>query len=355
MGTNMRTAIAGQTTAGRTTHRLTMLATAVACLFFIAGEDVSVAGIQGSGFTTSYGHIDEFGSIFVNGVEYEISAADIRINGQPATESQLRLGQVVTVKGRINAEGTAGEATEVTATSVVRGPLAQVDLENGTLRVLGQRIRLLPDTFLDEKLHLGGILGLLPGIKVQVSGFPNAAGEIVATRIDLVLGGPSGSRFTGVMQSLNTNANTFRVNDEVVSYSDATLVGTLADGSTVSVEGTVPFGQGVLRATRVEVVSGVGGAVDEIGQVEGLITVFNSAADFALGAQRVATDADTVFVLEGQTLGPDLGVVVHGTYDSTGVLLARQVKVTSLGLHGLLGSAGRVPAGAQVVRLNPAD
>lgn len=350
MGANMRTAIAGRTTAGRTTQRLGILATAVACLFFIAGEDVSVAGIQGSGFyATSYGYISEFGSIFVNGVEYDISAASIVINGQPATESQLRLGQVVTVKGRVNAEGTAGEATDVSVTSTVRGPLANVDLENGTLMVLGQRIRLLPDTFLDPQLHLGGILGLLPGIKVTVSGFPNAAGEIVATRIDLASGGGA-SRFTGVVQSLNTNAQTFRVNEELVNYSDATLVGTLAEGRTVSVAGTVPFGQGVLHATSVEVISGVGGAVDEVGHVEGLITVFNSATEFALGAQKVVTDDDTVFILEGKTLGPDLGVVVRGTYDSAGVLLARQVKVTSLGLLGVLGSAEKIPAGAQLAQ-----
>lgn len=326
MGANMRI-----DSSGRTTRCLTMLATAMACLFLMAREDISVAGIQGSGFyATSYGYISEFGSIFVNGVEYDISAANIVINGQPATESQLRLGQVVTVKGRVNAEGTAGEATDVSVTSTVRGPLANIDLENGTLMVLGQRIRLLPDTFLDPQLHLGGILGLLPGVKVTVSGFPNSAGEIVATRIDLAIGGGA-SRFTGVMQSLNTNARTFRVNDEVVSYADASLVGTLADGRTVSVAGTVPFGQGVLRATSVEVISGVGGTVDEVGQVEGLITVFNSATEFSLGAQKVVTDADTVFLLEGKTLGPDLGVVVRGTYDSAGILVARQVKVTSLG------------------------
>lgn len=319
--------------AGRTTRPLSLLVAALVCLLFTASEDISVAGIQGSGKTyrmTAYGQITQFGSIFVNGVEYDISGARIRINGHPAAESGLRVGQVVTVKGDVNADATEGDAREVSVASAVVGPLAQVDLAGGTLVVLGQRIRLLPDTFLDQPLHLGGLLGLVPGIGVEVSGYPNAAGEIEATRIDLVRGNAN-PRLSGTVQALNPNAHTFKINSQTVDYGAVVPQGVLANGATVAVEGYVPLLQTVLRATNVNVVNGVGGEADELGQIDGVITTYSSATEFALGSQRIATDGDTVFFLNGRTLGPDLAVIVRGTYDSAGVLVAREVKATSPG------------------------
>jgi hypothetical protein len=234
------------------------------------------------------------------------------------------------VSADVDADVTAGDARDVAVTSAVVGPLAAVDLSGGSLVVLGQRIHLLPDTLLDETLHLGGILGLVPGISVQVSGFPNAAGDIVATRVDLALGGVS-PRVTGVVQALNTSARTFKINSQTVNYSAVGLPPGFANGQTVTVEGYIPLLQTVLRATSLDVVNGVGGAVEDLGEIEGVITTFNSPATFTLGTQRIVTTKDTVFDLNGQTLGENLAVVVRGTFNSGGVLTAHEVKAISLG------------------------
>jgi hypothetical protein len=336
--------------AGRLTRPLATMAIVLACLLITSGVGTSIAGIQGSGFR-SYGRITQFGSIFVNGVEYDTSAANIRIDGEPGSESRLRAGQVVTVAGELNADGISGTASEVTFSSDVSGPVAQVDLAGGTLVILGQRIRLLPDTILDGALPLGGILGLLPGIKLQVSGFPNAAGELVASRIDLMLGGPATSRVKGIVQALNTTARTFRLNSQTVNYSDVAPSGTLANGSTVSVYGSIPLGQTSLRATQVDVVSGLGGAAGDQGHIEGLITVFNAASDFMMGAQRIATDANTEFVLHGKTLGPNLALKVSGVFDAAGVLVARNVEANSPGVVGVLGLVESVSASDHSIRV----
>jgi hypothetical protein len=340
--------------AGRLIRPVMMMTVALACLFITSGDGTSVAGIQGSGFAfrqTAFGHITAFGSIFVNGVEYETSAARVQIDGEPAPASRLRVGQVVTVKADVNADGTSGAATEVSFASDVLGPVAQVDLAGGTLVILGQRIRLLSDTLLDEHLNLGGILGLLPGIKVQVSGFPNAAGELVASRIDLVLGGPADARVKGTVQALNTAAHTFRVNTQTVDYSGTAPMGTLADGADVLVQGSIPAGQASLRASRVEVVLGVGGEADERGHIEGLITVFNNASDFKMGTQRIATDASTLFLLHGQALGPNLAVEVRGIFNAAGVLVAQQVETRTSGLVGALGVVESVSASSHSLRV----
>jgi hypothetical protein len=45
----------------------------------------------------------------------------------------------------------------------------------------------------------------------------------------------------------------------------------------------------------------------------------------------VLTNADTVYVLYGQTLGPDLEITVSGSFDTSGVLIARKVQAQAPG------------------------
>jgi hypothetical protein len=303
------------------------IAVTLAFLFITLSD--SVGGIQGSGFTRRavvVGQITRFGSMVVNGAEYDTSAASVQIDGEPATESGLRLGQVVTVRAKVNERGTAGAATEISFSSDVLGAVAQVDVAGGTLVVLGQKILVPGDTLFDERIPGGDISGLEPGVRIQVSGFPNAAGELVATRIDLAPDGSSNSRLKGVVQALDATAGTFRINELTVNYGDAPIPATLANGNTAFVSGSVLDGQSLLHATDVEVISGLGGTAGERGVVAGLITVFDSSSDFTLAAQRILTDDRTHFVLHGQTLGPSLPVEVKGVFNADGVLVATHVK-----------------------------
>src|SRR5256885_5141775 len=72
----------------------------IALLLASCGGGQLTAGIEGSGApVTTVGSITGFGSIFVNGVEYATAGAQIGIDGQPGTEAQLSVGDVVTVVG----------------------------------------------------------------------------------------------------------------------------------------------------------------------------------------------------------------------------------------------------------------
>src|SRR5690242_12566232 len=67
-----------------------LAATAACCLSACGGEDM--AGIQGSGApvaagVTSVGAISGFGSVFLGGVEYDTSAAQVRIDDLSGTEA----------------------------------------------------------------------------------------------------------------------------------------------------------------------------------------------------------------------------------------------------------------------------
>ena len=84
---------------------------------------LSHGGIGQGGTGRSYGYITEFASIFVNGVKYDISTAAITINGNPATQADLKLGMAVLVDGTINAGGLTGVATTVDFLGDIEGTL----------------------------------------------------------------------------------------------------------------------------------------------------------------------------------------------------------------------------------------
>jgi len=292
-----------------------------------SGGTPPIGGIQGSGRMVSIGAITGFGSIFVNGVEFATTGAQIDVGERSGTEAELRIGQVVTVQGTVSANGTTGTATRVTFSADVEGPVTQLDVAAGTFVVLGQTVRVTSATHFDDDIVPSNIEGLAaPGLIVEVSGFQTANGAISATRIEREDPG-SDFEVKGVVQGLDTNRRTFRVNALTVDYSGTTPEGALADGRTVEVEGRTFTAGGALIATRVEVSPGIGAAANDEVELEGLITRYVSNTDFDVSGQRVTTSATTQFDLKGVTLGLDVRVEVEGVMDANGVLVAREVEV----------------------------
>lgn len=305
------------------------IAAAMALLLMACGQSGDVAGIQGSGLVSpaavTTGPISGFGSVFVGGVEYATSAAQIVIDGQTATEAQLQIGQVVTIHGTVNSDGISGAATALTFTGDVQGPVSQVDLVGNTFTVLGQTVRVTASTTLDASIQPADLTGLPSSAVVEVSGFADPAGEIVASRVDVKAAG-SGLQLKGVVQGLDTTAHTFQINGFVVDYSAATSAPALSSGDTVVAHGSALIPSGALLARHLEVLPGLGANANERADLDGLITTFTSSSDFALGGQRVAAGASTVLVLHGLTLATGVEVDVKGTFDTYGVLQAQKIE-----------------------------
>jgi Domain of unknown function (DUF5666) len=322
------------------------------------------AGIEGSGapVATSIvttGRITGFGSIIVDGVEYATSAASIRIDEQPGTEAQLDVGDVVTIKGTLNADGVSGAATDVTFTADARGAVSQVDPTARTFVVLGQTVAVNDDTIFDAALQATDVAELPAGVKIQVSGFRDASETLLASRIDAATSNDLQAK--GRVQALDTTTHTFKIDDLTVDYTSATVTGTLAAGSKVTARGTTQAASGALVASQVGVEpagpgngngpgGGSGGANgNQTRQLEGVITRFASTADFDVDGQKVITDSSTHFDLHGATLGPNVAVKVHGRVESSGAILASNVDVkphSSSGPGGPGGGGPSPPAGA---------
>lgn len=286
----------------------------------------AAATLEGPG--SFVGTVTGFGSVFVNGVEFFTSSAQVRIDDSPAQESQLKIGQVVVVKGRLNADRRTGDATEISFKDIVEGPVTALNISAGTFVVLGQTVRVTDATMFDNSLSPATINGLATaGLMVQVSGFRNASGDIVATRIEPKLPGTE-IEVRGAVAGLNTTSSTFTINALTVDYSAAVVSnGTLANGVSVEVKGGSVLANGALRARSVEVESRSNPANNDVGRVEGIITRFASATDFDVGSTRVTTTSSTTLQTNGVTLAANVKVEVEGRFNSSGVLVATKVEI----------------------------
>lgn len=310
-------------------HRATtILCAATALLLTSCGPGSQTAGIEGSGAPapiTATGPVTGFGSIFVNGVEYTTTGAQFQIDDQPGTESQLAIGEIVTVTGTLNADDVTGIATDVTFSGNVLGPVTNLSAPTGTFEVLGQTVAVTGTTIFDPNIQPAGIASIRNADRVEVSGFPDSSGQILASRIQLA---PAGStlRVEGVVQGLDSSTKVFQMNSLAVDYNAATLNGTLSNGSLVEVQGSSVSARDTLIATAVTVLPRPAGAPNSRGEVEGIITTFTSIGDFVVNGQHVTTSASTQFFLNGIPLGVNVRVDVEGSYDSSGTLVATSVE-----------------------------
>lgn len=304
------------------------------------------SGIEGTGFAV--GAIDGFGSIFVNGIEFETDAAEFIIDDQPGAESDLRVGQVVYVAGTIADDGLTGTADQVWYDSNVEGPVDSMDEVAGELVVVGQLVRVTAQTTFGDVP--GGVLGgLSVGDEINVSGFVGSDGSITATRIDLDDSPGGEAEVRGVASNVDTAGMQFTINALVVDYSAATLEGFAngmpQEGDNVEVYGTVTAG--TLVATRVEYEDPPTGEEGDEVEIEGLVTRFVSATDFDVAGFAVTTTASTTFENgSAAQLGADVLVEVEGALDASGVLVADKIEFGADGSIRIDGIVEAVDSGA---------
>ncbi len=335
------------------TRQLLSLAPSTALLVACGGGGESItAGIDAGGKDgrvgiVSKGRISRFGSVVVNGIVFDTAGATFTIDGAAGSESDLAVGQIVVVRGTIEEDGTNATAETVVYDDVVEGPIGAIDVSGNKLTVLGQTVVIDSETSFDDDIDTGSISGLAAGDVVEISGFVDANGNIVASHIGLEAAGGDFD-VTGVVDNVDSAAFTFEINDLLVDYSSATLDGfpngQPENGQTVEATGTIG-GNGELVATTVEFEDGDLGFEDgDEAEISGLITRFASASDFDVDGVPVTTDASTEF--EGGTsadLALNRRVEVEGVVNASGVLVADSIEFEQEGdleISGLIESVG---------------
>ena len=291
------------------------------------GGGTNVAGIGGTGITSS-GTITGFGSIFVNGVEFETGTAVITVDGSPGSESDLGLGMVVNVTGTVNEDGITGTADSVVFDDEVQGPI-----ENDPEDPTGDG-NLLQFSVMDTVIEAdrtatvfdggAGFAGLAQGDFIEVSGFFDQDGVLHATRIDGKGGyqeGISEVEVKGTAQNIDAGAMTFELGPYTVNYSTADT--TEWTGSTgLEVRGTLAGTS--ITATRVEDDDdGFAGDVDKA-SIEGIVTDFVSIGNFRVAGVPVNATTGTL-IPASLVLADGMEVEVEGPV-AGGVLQAVRVE-----------------------------
>ena len=294
-------------------------------------QSADTGGIGGTG--VSQGTITAFGSIFVNGVEWEIDSAAIELDGLVATEADLRVGMRVRVVGDFSGDGSSGTATSVRFDDSVEGPISDVPvltLPGGTEKsftILGRTI------LVDESNTVFGdgasFSSLAMDQVLEVSGFDESSNTIRASRVSLrgVFPAVAAATLSGAVQNLMKNpdgSGIFEIGSITIRYLMTTqfeglTLGDLAEGRIVDVEGDLRVSGNELDAGEIEAEDeGLGQEDAEAAEIEGVVSNFVSLADFDLDG--VSVDASAA-ILEPVDL-----VVADGSFiEAEGRLVAGMI------------------------------
>jgi hypothetical protein len=290
-------------------------------------------GIGGSG-VVSRGSISAFGSIIVNGAEFDIANATIIVEGEEigigddVALGNLDVGRVVTVYGT---DGKSAVADRVTYNDDVEGPvesIRNIDTLTKELIVLGQAVVVNVITEFKGTTFDTIILSDV----VEVSGFFDDTGAIRATFLEKTGDFSPGVavEIEGYVENLDSDLEIFEINELTVDYSSADTSGlpggVPANGLLVEIDGTLDASGGEMLAASVELEDDLDVEDADSIEVTGFVTDFVSAVEFTVGNQAVQTDVDILFV-DGTAADIALGVKlqVEGSLVDD-ILLAKEIE-----------------------------
>lgn len=324
--------------------RFSMATTLLTTLLLIAcsggGGGDSLAGgpgggIGGTGIAAS-GQISGFGSVFVNGIEFETANATISIDDVPALENDLRVGMIVDVRGTLNDDGVTGSADSIAQEAELKGPvttepISDTDQRFKSFHIFDFEVIAEADvTIFDSSSGTFSFDTIALGDVVEVNGFFDPATNIVhASRIERLENLlETETRLRGLVASFDNIANTFDIGTVTVSVppgADLTGLPTgLANDLEVKVEGVV-LANGTVEAREIELDSSPFEGESGEARLEGVIEEFVSNADFKVSGVAVnATNAQ--IEPAGTTLQDGLLVQVEGDLVN-GVLGATELKL----------------------------
>jgi hypothetical protein len=179
---------------------------------------------RGIGGTGIFGVVTGFASVCVDGLEVRLDKnVPISVNGAAASAKQLRAGQVVAIEaaGQETAAHAVGKVRMISVRYEVSGPIEAVDTAAGAIVVAGQRVIVLPTTWVAGRFA--------PGNWTTVSGLRQPDGTVMASRLDR---GRTGALF--VRGQIIQEGGTTRIGGLVLHGSAVTIV---RAGAFVSVAG----------------------------------------------------------------------------------------------------------------------
>lgn len=290
-----------------------------------------------SSSSTVYGVISGFGSVFVNGVEYETSNANILEEDNATTEDALSIGMVVTLQGSINADGMTGSATRISYDDNLEGIVLDNTIAvDGNLDVMGQIVNVNGDTtFESNVIAVTKPSEISAGNVVEVSGYSSGDGMIFATRIEVnsaTYAVGDKIEVKGIIK-MGVTATQFMIGTLTIDYSTASLDGLpamLVAGTYVEAQGM----SGIDMATKTMIAFKVELEVDDMDnnegsevEIEGVVTNVISSTEFEINGTPVLYNDVTEFKYgTAANIVTGARLEVGGTFDADGKLVAEEIE-----------------------------
>lgn len=334
-------------------------------------------GETGTGVTknssVSVGVITGFGSVFVNGIEYETSTnTSFNIDGNSnGLESQLAVGMLVTISGNVDANGITGAASSITFEKNVEGLVisntpAVPPATNGSLNVLGQNIIVDGETVFESKIAMvNSIDKILPNHIVQVSGFSNGDGNIYATRVELkstVYKVGEEIEIKGL--ATNVGSSSFQIGSMTINYSQNALkgfTGDLKENDYVAAKSEVALENGIFIAKEIEFKD----EINKLGEnrenqeieFEGVVSELNTVDNtFILNTEKLIFSDQTSYE-NGSISNFQNGVKVkiEGYFNKSGEIIIEKVKFKETSLTSYKGKIEAINANDKIITISGVD
>jgi hypothetical protein len=305
------------------------------------------------------GRITAFGSIYVNGVRYDINNANLNNDGPDGTkalnESDLKIGMVVNLTG--TRTGTTGSATSVSYNELIEAPVTSVSINNsgiGSLIAGGKQINISNTTMFYGGTSRSSINNIVAGDWIEVSGYVGSDGSIDATMVsyETEVDHANRAEIEGIVSNLDATTQQFTLNGINVDYSAAILSSTttaLTNGLPVEVYGTLNTTTNSLIATHIEIEhssshldSSYSGHSDHDNdgnyeyELQGIVSGA-TAGQFTLAGVTVLYDTSTRFSgLSSAQIQDGLFLEeVEGRYNAQGQFVASEIEVENHSINGV--------------------
>lgn len=252
-------------------------------------------GIGGTGVTI--GEVSDYGSIFVNDVEFDTRQADLYLendysgSGDQAVRDNLPIGQQVVIHGDFSDE-RSGTALQIDAFYRVQGPLqaiTAIDDDSRELTVMGQTV------YVDRQTTISGVTmeELAPDMVVRVSGPVDGDGAVHAGLITLLADADTVG-VKGRVQALDPSRKTFRINGLTITYGTLqSAPAALAQDQWVAVWGNLDGDE--LEAAAIENFHTESIASAEVFLMDGFITGLDSSGLCSMGDYHLRLGVNTLF------------------------------------------------------------
>lgn len=294
-------------------------------------------GSGGTGQIASFslGAISGFGSVIVNGIKYDDSAATVTDDlGDARVLGQLRIGMVVEIEGEADDVNAVGTARSIRIVSEVKGRVGVINAASGQLIVQGLTVQTGAETVWDDP---SGIAALRTNDIIEVWGFADRTrpqGVLMATRIDASPGDRTLAKLRGVVDAISVAPAAVRIGSQTIDLAKTGLPAGLSAGALVQVQGGMPVNStSALSADRISVITPALSQGVSAARLEGQISGYQSPGDFQLAGLTVDASAASFQGGSAATLRNGLRIRVDGKASGSKVI-AERVSIRNDGAGG---------------------